>query len=223
MSTESEWHIVEAVEGQPWPCTLVDRTGKSLLGVHNGTPIIRDRSLSDRLLLALNSDPNEAVCAAPSPVDHHQPAARAAEEEPMSEQARDALVARHPWWQIIEDALRRHDDQLRDTPLHVEHHGSTDAVLAALAAEVQWEPCPVDACSGVVRGQACPTQVSLGAPTQAEVGALLSAVFHALGTHALSGHTGDLEHRLRGALSGILASRLCPARAAVPSEGKDGR
>lgn len=45
-------------------------------------------------------------------------------------------------------------------------------------------------------------------PSQAEVGALLSATFHAVGTHALSGHTSELERRLRDALGRILLDRL---------------
>lgn len=44
-------------------------------------------------------------------------------------------------------------------------------------------------------------------PTESEVGALLSAAFHALGTHALSGHTTELERRLSEALGAILAGR----------------
>lgn len=41
--------------------------------------------------------------------------------------------------------------------------------------------------------------------TDAEMGTLLSAVFHALGTHALSGHMDELERRLRLAVARIKA------------------
>jgi hypothetical protein len=53
------WRIVTADDDHEWPCTIVDGNGKSLLGVHNRTPIIRDRALADRILAFLNS-PEEA-------------------------------------------------------------------------------------------------------------------------------------------------------------------
>lgn len=48
------WRIVAARDGEAWPCTIVDRSGRSLLGIVNGTPVIRDRALAERVLAALN-------------------------------------------------------------------------------------------------------------------------------------------------------------------------
>jgi hypothetical protein len=53
------------------------------------------------------------------------------------------------------------------------------------------------------------------APTQAEVGRLLSAVYHALGTHALSGRTTELEETLTGAATLIIADRVEPLNARI--------
>lgn len=52
--TEHTWRIVTADDAHPWPCTIVDNNGKSLLGIHNRTPIIRDRELAERIIALLN-------------------------------------------------------------------------------------------------------------------------------------------------------------------------
>lgn len=51
-----EWRVATADDSQEWPCTIVDSEGRSLLAVHNGTPVIRDRSLADRIVAWLNAD-----------------------------------------------------------------------------------------------------------------------------------------------------------------------
>lgn len=52
--------------------------------------------------------------------------------------------------------------------------------------------------------------------TDTEAGALVSAVFHALGTHAISGHAEELERRLRDAGSAIVAARLATREGRKP-------
>lgn len=54
-SVERLWRIVTADDDHELPCTIVDSNGKSLLGIHNGTPIIRDRALTERILSLLNA------------------------------------------------------------------------------------------------------------------------------------------------------------------------
>lgn len=51
---DGPWRIMTASDDLPWPCTIVDSRNRSLLGVHNGTPIVRDRPTADFLVEALN-------------------------------------------------------------------------------------------------------------------------------------------------------------------------
>lgn len=57
----ARWRIVTANDDHGWPCTVVDSDGRSLLGVHNGTPVIRSRDLAERIVAALaNPTPTPA-------------------------------------------------------------------------------------------------------------------------------------------------------------------
>lgn len=54
-----KWRVVTANDEQSWPCTIVDDEGRSLLGVHDGTPVVRSPELAARIVAALNDRPGE--------------------------------------------------------------------------------------------------------------------------------------------------------------------
>lgn len=62
------YRIVEAKDGQQWPCTIVDNNGRSVLATVDRTPVPATREIADRMLAALNQPSDaqrdwEALCA----------------------------------------------------------------------------------------------------------------------------------------------------------------
>ncbi len=53
--SEHGWRVVRRDDEQPWPCTIVDQDGKSLVDIVDGTPVIRDADLAEQIVGFLNA------------------------------------------------------------------------------------------------------------------------------------------------------------------------
>lgn len=119
------WQIVTASEDQQWPCTIIDGEGRSLLATHNGTPIIRDRALAERVVAALNGREPEMPTTLKLPRKHAEDAQKAQVEYVVGFAfdwyGRVALIRKNrPEWQV---------GRLNGIGGHVEPGESADAAM----------------------------------------------------------------------------------------------